>query len=204
LKPPLPAVVTPLAPERYKVLITVSRETYEKLRRVQDLLRHTNPSGDPAMIFDRALTVLLEQVEKRKCAAAERPRTGSERSSQTRHIPAGVKRGVWTRDAGQCTFVGTDGRRCGERGFLEFHHVVPFADGGDASVGNIALRCKAHNGFEADLRFGAAWICANTVASTRWGERGNSRGPALAARAADDARAPGLSRAFGPQAPAPR
>jgi hypothetical protein len=42
--------VTPLAPERYKVQFTVSRATHEKLRRVQDLLRHSIPNGDPAAI----------------------------------------------------------------------------------------------------------------------------------------------------------
>ena len=44
-----PAEVKPIAPERYKIQFTVSREAYEKLRRVQDLLRHTVPNGDPAI-----------------------------------------------------------------------------------------------------------------------------------------------------------
>jgi hypothetical protein len=52
-----PPDIKPLAPERYKVQCTVSRETYEKLRRVQDLRRHTLPAGDLSAIFDRALTV---------------------------------------------------------------------------------------------------------------------------------------------------
>jgi hypothetical protein len=46
------------------VPITVSGETYEKLRRARDLLRHTIPSGDPAAIFDRALTLLPADLEK--------------------------------------------------------------------------------------------------------------------------------------------
>jgi HNH endonuclease len=63
------------------------------------------------------------------------------------------KREVWARDAGQCAFVGTNGR-CTERGFLEFHHVVPFAAGGPATTENIQLRCRAHNGYEEKLFFG--------------------------------------------------
>jgi len=51
-------------------------------------------------------------------------------------------------------FTGTRGR-CTERGFLEFHHVVPFADGGSATVENIQLRCRAHNQYESELWFGA-------------------------------------------------
>jgi hypothetical protein len=151
------SVVAPLAPGRYKLQLTVSTETQEKLRRLQDLTRHTNPTGDLAVILDRAITLLLEHVERQKLAATDRPRTGADRSSQTRHVPAGVKRAVWKRDEGRCAFIGPDGR-CGERAFLEFHHVVPFADGGIASVESISLRCRAHNGYEAERWFGAPWI----------------------------------------------
>jgi hypothetical protein len=151
--PARPAVVAPLAPERYKVQFTVTRETYDKLRRLQDLLRHTIPNGDPAAIFDRALTLLLKKAERTKLAAAVRPRVRVPAKGPSRHIPAAVKREVWARDAGQCAFVGTNGR-CTERGFLEFHHVVPFAAGGLATTENIQLRCRGHNGYEAELFFG--------------------------------------------------
>jgi hypothetical protein len=151
--PARPAVVAPLAPERYKVQFTVTRETYDKLRRVQDLLRHTIPNGDPAAIFDRALTLLLKEVERTKLTAAVRPRPKAPPKEAARHIPAAVKREVWARDAGQCAFVGTNGR-CAERGLLEFHHVVPFAAGGPATTDNIQLRCRAHNTYEAELFFG--------------------------------------------------
>ena len=52
-----------------------SPETHDKLRRVQDLLRHSIPDGDPAAIFDRALTLLLSDLERAKLAATARPRT---------------------------------------------------------------------------------------------------------------------------------
>jgi hypothetical protein len=147
------AVVAPLAPERYKVQFTVTRATYDKLRRAQDLLRHTIPTGDPAAIFDRALTLLLKEAERTKLAVTVRPRVSAPPKDGSRHIPAAVKREVWARDDGQCAFVGTNGR-CAERGFLEFHHVVPFAAGGPATTTNIQLRCRAHNGYEAELFFG--------------------------------------------------
>lgn len=153
--PPPPArrpVVRPLAPEIYKVQFTLSREGHEKLQRVQDLLRHTLPSGDPAVIFERALTLLLEDVEKKKLASTSRPRDARRCSPGSRHIPAAVTRAVQERDGGQCAFVGTHGR-CTERGFLQYHHVVPFADRGQATVENIQLRCAAHNAHEADVWF---------------------------------------------------
>ncbi|MPY90677.1 MAG: hypothetical protein GEU99_22495 [Luteitalea sp.] len=54
----------------------------------------------------------------------------------------------------QCTFVSRTGRRCRARGFLEFHHTVPFALGGEASVENLRLLCRAHNQQQAARDFG--------------------------------------------------
>ena len=111
------------------------------------------PSGDPAVIFDRAVTLLLRDLERQKLASVDRPRAGTMAASHGRHVPAAVRRAVWERDGGRCGFVGADGR-CQERGFLEFHHVVPFARGGATSVDNLELRCRAHNAYEAELVFG--------------------------------------------------
>ena len=41
-----------------------------------------------------------------------------------------------------------------ERGFLEYHHIVPFADGGATTANNLELRCRAHNAYEAERWFG--------------------------------------------------
>jgi len=151
--PPAPRpVIAPIAPERYKVQLTVGRDTHDKLRRAQDLLRHSIPSGDPAEIFNRALTLLIEHLEKQKFAATTRTHKAEPTAAGSRHIAADVRRRVWKRDKGQCAFAGSAGR-CSERGFLEFHHVVPYAAGGTASVENIQLRCRAHNLFEANLFF---------------------------------------------------
>jgi hypothetical protein len=142
-----------LAPGRYKVQLTVNQDTYDKLRRVQDLLRHQLPTGDPAVIFDRAISLLLETLEKRKLAATSRPRVEQAAKSHTRHVPAAVRRKVWARDCGRCRFEGPAGR-CRETGFLEFHHVVPYSSGGDTTVDNLELRCAAHNRYEAEPDFG--------------------------------------------------
>jgi hypothetical protein len=86
--------VAPLAPERYTVQFTVSRETHDKLRRVQDLLRHSIPDGDPATIFDCALTLLLTDLERTKLAQTDRPRPPRASTSGSRHVPAAIRREV--------------------------------------------------------------------------------------------------------------
>jgi hypothetical protein len=154
-RPAMPAAaVTPLAPERFKIQFTASREAHDKLRRAQSLLRHVIPNGDPAAVFERALDALLANLERKKLAATTRPRQTKAQARGSRHIPAAVRREVWRRDGARCAFVGAAGR-CAERGFLELHHVVPFAKGGEATTTNIELRCRAHNAYEAELSFGS-------------------------------------------------
>ena len=149
------AVVTPLAPERYKVTFTASAELNAKLRKAQALLRHQIPNGDLGQIFDRALSSLLRDLEKQKAATTDRPRgpAGGDTSSNSRHVPAAVRREVWRRDGGRCAFRSRSGRHCGEESFLEFHHVVPYATGGRATTDNIELRCRAHNEHESEQFF---------------------------------------------------
>jgi len=146
------AVLTPLAPECYMLQVTLTRETHEKLRRAQVLARHAVADGDIGSILDRALTLLIDQLERRRFAETASPRPNATEASG-RYIPAAVRRVVWRRDQGRCAFVGRAGR-CHETAFLEFHHVVPYAAGGAANADNIQLRCRAHNQFEARLSFG--------------------------------------------------
>jgi hypothetical protein len=145
--------VSPLAPDRYRLQVTIGGPTLEKLRLAKDMLRHAIPSGDDAAILDRAFTSLLADLARSKFAAAENPRAPRAPAPGSRHVPADVKRAVWVRDLGRCAFVGTDGRRCNERAFVEFHHLRPFAAGGEASVENIELRCRRHNDYESRVYF---------------------------------------------------
>ena len=160
-EPPNPApsprvagTVAPLAPDRYKLQLTISGETLEKLRLAKDILGHVLPSGDDAAVIDRALTALLVDLAKRKFADTAKPRGSRDRKPGARNPSAAVKRVVWLRDLGRCAFVGQNGHRCGERRFVEFHHVDPYALGGEATVAGIQLRCRRHNDYEGRLYFG--------------------------------------------------
>ena len=70
------------------------------------------------------------------------------RTRRSRYIPAPVRREVWRRDGGCCSYVDPhSGRRCGSRFLLELDHIVPFALGGSAEPGNLRLHCSAHHRF---------------------------------------------------------
>ena len=148
--------IAPFGPDRYLLRITLTGQGRQNLDRARDLLRHTIPSGDPAVIVERALVALVDQLERTKLAATSRPRgatTDAPRKTRGRHIPAAVKRAVWARDEGRCAFIASTGR-CTETGFLEFHHVEPFAAGGPADLSNLQLRCRAHNQHESEIYVG--------------------------------------------------
>jgi len=155
VRPSARPVVVPLAPERYKVQFTASMGGYENLCLAQDLLRHQIPNGDAGKIIELALARLVKDLKRENLGAANRPRRSRGTAPDSRHIPAEVRRNVWARDGGRCAFVVHSGHRCTERAFLEFHHVIPYGAGGQATVDNIQLRCRAHNGYEAELYSGS-------------------------------------------------
>jgi hypothetical protein len=151
---PARAAVTALSPDRYKLQVTIGRDALEKLRLAKDMLGHAVPSGDEAAILDRALTALLEQLAKKKFAHTSRPGPARAMKPGARHPSAKVRRAVWLRDLGRCAFVAASGHRCNERRFVEFHHVDPYALGGEASIDGIQLRFRRHNDYEGRLYFG--------------------------------------------------
>jgi len=166
------------------------------LRKLQDLLSHQVPNGDLAVIIKEALVERLKQVERKRFGKGKRsiPRAktsdgvagsseGAGEETQSRYIPLEVKTAVWERDQGHCAFVSRNGRHCSERRWIEFHHVVPFAWGGQSTVDNIELRCRTHNAYEGELIFGKvvrkskAWALPATTGFKTSSSRKTETGP---------------------------
>jgi len=63
-----------LPDENYFLQVTISKETYEKLRYARDLLSHALPGQQIAPVLDRALDLLITQLEKRKFGVTDRSR----------------------------------------------------------------------------------------------------------------------------------
>lgn len=97
-------------------------------------------------VFQRALEELLERLGGRD---------GLSKAGEigTRNVPKRLKREIWVRDEGRCTFV-RNGRRCVETRWLEIDHIIPFAMGGQAELANLRLLCRAHNQLSARRIFG--------------------------------------------------
>jgi len=172
--PDSPVTARPSSPElpeqttEYRITLTFDAATWGELETARDLLRHSIPDGNLNLVMARAVRELADRLATRKHggfrrmdalaeatkaqnpdAARDPDRLGDSRSRDLerrhRRISAGVRRAVWARDQGRCAFVAASGRRCPERGRLEFHHRRPVRAGGVATLENIELRCRAHN-----------------------------------------------------------
>jgi hypothetical protein len=160
--------VRPVAEERWSVRITLDATAKADLDTLRALLSHKIPDGDVGAVLREAIRCALEKHGKRRgavgvdreiAATARKKDDGSAPRSATppaRSIPAPLRREVWRRDGGRCTFVGPDGHRCDSRWQLQFDHIdaVALAGGKTPTAADLRLRCRPHNIFEAERVFG--------------------------------------------------
>jgi hypothetical protein len=151
---PAPAVLpaaSAVIEHRAEVQFTVGKEFVAAIEKLRNLLWHKFPAG---RLEDILYEAARDFIERR---APERPRKGGHEAASnpsSRKIAAGLRREVWNRDQGRCTFVGPAGRCGSERG-LEIDHIQPWALGGRSDdAANLRLLCRAHNQLEARRRFG--------------------------------------------------
>ena len=175
LSPAQRGAVKPLSADRFSVNFTADTEFQALLEEVRALLSHSEPKGELLNVMKRGLEALRNDLLKRRFGVGRKPRRIRLRTNESRgvskaadtsplkrsrHVAAAVARDVYVRDEGQCTFCAGDGRRCSERRLLQLDHVVPYAEGGQATVGNLRLRCRAHNLHTARAHFGRAQVSA--------------------------------------------
>jgi 5-methylcytosine-specific restriction endonuclease McrA len=180
------SVITPLAPERYKVQFTADAQVRADLQRAQALLRHAIPDGDLGAVIGRALKLLVRHLEKTRLAATEHPRQQDIRVAPSRDVPAAMRRAVLKRDGERCAYTSPEGRRCTAEDFLQIDHIVPWEQGGETRVDNLRVLCRTHNRHVADLAFGREYVERRIAevrekrkkqsSATRAGPEGNRRG----------------------------
>jgi hypothetical protein len=170
--PPRRPRVAPLSEERYAIQLTIGREALAKLERARDLMMHANPTGDLAVVVERALEALVEKLEKQRLAKTTKPQK-TKRACKKGHVAASVRREVFARDGERCTYVDEQtGERCAECGRLQLDHIVPKARGGTDDASNLRVRCRAHNGLWAEECFGKEHVAASIdLRRRRWDER---------------------------------
>jgi hypothetical protein len=152
----------PLSLERVRVGFDAAAVLVGLIDRAKLILRHKYPEGRLEDILREALEILIERKDPRKrlglkaggadVRLAPAPAPGRPAAGRgDRYVPARVKRAVWQRDDGRCSWRFDDGRLCGSRDALEFDHVRPFARGGRSDEArNVRLLCRLHNRLAAE------------------------------------------------------
>jgi hypothetical protein len=123
--------------ETRKLSIKADAELLALLEDVKSALSHKIPDCSLEKILKECMRTTLAEKEKHS------------------GVPAKVCKVVWERAMGCCEFTAADGKRCGGRYQLEYHHDIPDARGGPATVENIFLYCRTHNVHRAIKDFGA-------------------------------------------------
>ena len=102
----------------------------------------TTPTPERA----RQPTPVSARSPSRQGAPARAATATAKPCASGRAIPAAVKRQIWQRDGGRCSYVDREtGRRCDSRHLIELDHILPYALGGGADPGNLRLVCRAHH-----------------------------------------------------------
>jgi 5-methylcytosine-specific restriction endonuclease McrA len=69
-------------------------------------------------------------------------------------LSSSLKHAVFLRDEGRCTYNDAAGIRCGQRRWLDIHHVVLDSRGGKDELGNLRTLCSAHHRMIHENRHG--------------------------------------------------
>src|SRR6188768_1833978 len=141
---------------------------HRSMRRIEELLAARFPRPDVRDLVRRLpaqarLTPGVERGSEQQPTEAPSSETTTIRQQvfePRRRCPAAVARAVFLRDGRQCSYVSPEGRRCSARRCLELDHVNPRAVGGDNTIENLRLRCRAHNQRYARQCFGKACVDA--------------------------------------------
>ncbi len=210
--------IEPLTAEIRRVHFNVGKRVVQKLAAARDGLSHAIPGATMEQVLEAALDLLLEkqarargQVKKPRTTlattAAARPKAHvvdatepataepptpapppPRRTGPREPIPAAVRRAVWARDDGRCSWPLDGGGCCGSTHRLELDHLIPWAEWGPSTVENLRVvcgLCRSRRGAAS----GRGWS-AGTRAGPRpgrgrtgWAHRGAAHPPPTAGRA---------------------
>lgn len=154
--------VRAVSEDQVSVQVTFTREQYEKLKRIQELLSHSHIDASNAALLDAAMDVFLEKKDPLKKTVKPRsPQsdTSAEVKSYTTALKPSIRNAILKKSDGRCEYRDpASGRRCDSRHFLEVDHTRPRAHGGTNEPGNLRALCRTHNLLMAERIFGREQI----------------------------------------------
>jgi phage terminase small subunit len=170
-----PDRVKPVTQDQSEVRFVADQKLLDQLEQIKGLLAHKNSNMTLAELIGEMAKLSLEKLQPKPPKPSQTPQDHSgagaaptqvlpkravvknsrPTSQMSRYVPAEVKRAVYHRDGGKCCYVDrATGRRCNSTFGIEYEHIRPFAQGGNATVYNIQILCKSHNQLRAIAAYG--------------------------------------------------
>ena len=157
----------PTGDKRIKLTVTVSRDAYDKIRRVQSLEAQCGRDNGLAQALEVAAEEYLERrdpVRKAARAQAKAAKPAAEAGASSKScmdrgklekmsgfgpgrvpLTAVQRHAVHARDGGRCTHIGDSKKRCASDRFVDIHHVQPVSRGGGNEPSNLTTLCSFHH-----------------------------------------------------------
>jgi hypothetical protein len=147
---PKPDQVRILNEDQTEIRFAADRELLEMLQQIQALTTHRSlEPGYNGLLKFMAAQVLKKldpaQQNERNSLSPEKAAAQHASKTHARYVPASVKREIWRKDQGKCSYVSPTGIQCGSKHGLQLDHVTPWAMGGETSSRNLRLLCANHN-----------------------------------------------------------
>ena len=157
--------------DQIEIKLTVNKNSYENLETLKSLLSHISPNMSYGKLFQTLSELGLDKYDPRRKLKKQNEKKqavkkqdkvkttlvinkDSKNKSKTnnRYIPAQIKRLVWTRDQGQCSYICPETKKkCGSKHFLQIDHIHPYSLGGSSKLSNLRLLCAGHNQYRNKL-----------------------------------------------------
>ena len=160
--------------DQMEIKLSLDKNAYDSLERLKSLLSHKNPNMSYRELFKILLELGLNKHDperklnkikttknlfsniKNKATDqkthSNKEDNNSKNIKKSRYIPAQIRRVVWTRDKGQCTYICPETKKkCGSKHLIQIDHIHPYSLGGSSELNNLRLLCVGHNQYRNKL-----------------------------------------------------
>ena len=139
--------IKPIAEDLHELKVVIDSEEKAMVLRVQDLVSQKTKKAATLQDSIRAMTICYldkwDPVKRAERSSSLRTEIKAEPGSH--YIKAALKHKVHLRDGFRCTEKDSNGNRCNSSRWLDIHHLIHIAHGGDNSLGNLTTVCGSHH-----------------------------------------------------------
>ena len=155
-----------LGNRKVEIKLVIDESCHKKLEELKSFLSHKSPVLSHAELLSILLEEALEKhnprrkkvrktMKKEKVTSAQKWEYRNKSKQINRAIPTHLKKHIWERDEGRCTYVHPQTKRkCSSKHLLQIDHIRPFSLGGKSEVSNLRLLCAGHNQLRSEKTFG--------------------------------------------------